>query len=181
MRLDVIETFVTIVDAGSMREAARRLGVSKSVVSHRLAALEESLGTSLIQRTTRAQALTDAGTLSVTALELVPTEHVLDLAEHCALPFERHRDVGSDARLLDGSEERTVLVLQESVAHNNRLAGQHDLPADPFSGLETELGESLPHRPAVRAHGEGIGFALPERQQALVRAQQFTGALDDQP
>jgi DNA-binding transcriptional LysR family regulator len=63
MRLDVIETFVTIVDAGSMREAARRLGVSKSVVSHRLAALEGDLGTSLIQRTTRAQALTDAGAL----------------------------------------------------------------------------------------------------------------------
>lgn len=63
MRLDVIETFVTIVDAGSMREAARRLGVSKSVVSHRLASLEESLGTALLQRTTRAQALTDAGAL----------------------------------------------------------------------------------------------------------------------
>lgn len=63
MRLDVIETFVTIVDAGSMREAARRVGVSKSVVSHRLATLEEALGTSLIQRTTRSQALTDAGAL----------------------------------------------------------------------------------------------------------------------
>lgn len=63
MRLDIIETFVTIVDAGSMREAARRLGVSKSVVSHRLATLEASLGTSLIQRTTRSQALTDTGAL----------------------------------------------------------------------------------------------------------------------
>jgi prepilin peptidase dependent protein B len=32
------------------------------------------------------QALTDAGTLSVTALELVPTEHTLSLEAHCAVP-----------------------------------------------------------------------------------------------
>jgi len=32
------------------------------------------------------QALTDAGTLSVGALELVPTEHEISLADHCAAP-----------------------------------------------------------------------------------------------
>jgi DNA-binding transcriptional LysR family regulator len=61
LRIDVITTFIAIVEAGSMREAGRRLGVSKSVVSQRLSALEAALNVRLLSRSTRQQALTDSG------------------------------------------------------------------------------------------------------------------------
>lgn len=53
--------FALIADEGSYSQAALRAGVSKSVLSRRMAALEERLGVRLIQRTTRRLALTAAG------------------------------------------------------------------------------------------------------------------------
>ncbi|XNM47377.1 LysR family transcriptional regulator [Escherichia coli] len=54
-----------IADEGSYSQAALRAGVSKSVLSRRMAALEERLGVRLIQRTTRRLALTAAGKVSL--------------------------------------------------------------------------------------------------------------------
>ncbi len=61
--LDIIEleTFVVVADAGGVSAAAARLGVSKSMVSRRLARLEEELDVQLIARTTRGATLTEAG------------------------------------------------------------------------------------------------------------------------
>jgi DNA-binding transcriptional LysR family regulator len=53
--------FVRVVEAKSFTGAAARLGVSKSVVSARVSALEDALGTRLLQRTTRKLALTPEG------------------------------------------------------------------------------------------------------------------------
>lgn len=61
MKLDGIAAFVATAEAGSISAAARRLGVAKSVMSERLAELERSLGTRLIQRTTRKLSLTEDG------------------------------------------------------------------------------------------------------------------------
>jgi DNA-binding transcriptional LysR family regulator len=61
MKLEGIEAFVAAVEAGSISEAARRLRLSKSVVSERLAELERSLGAKLLQRTTRKLSLTEDG------------------------------------------------------------------------------------------------------------------------
>lgn len=61
LKLDGIATFVAVAEAGSLSEAARRLRLSKSVVSERLAELERSLGTALLRRTTRKLALTEDG------------------------------------------------------------------------------------------------------------------------
>jgi len=58
---DDLRTFVEVADAGGVSPAARRLGVSKSIVSRRLARLEEELGVQLLSRTTRGAALTEAG------------------------------------------------------------------------------------------------------------------------
>jgi DNA-binding transcriptional LysR family regulator len=56
-----LRTFVEVADAGGVSPAARRLGVSKSIVSRRLFRLESDLGTQLLARTTRGAALTEAG------------------------------------------------------------------------------------------------------------------------
>lgn len=61
MEIDDLETFVEVADAGGVSPAARRLGVSKSIVSRRLFRLEAELGVQLLVRTTRGAALTEAG------------------------------------------------------------------------------------------------------------------------
>jgi len=62
MKLDGVATFVAVAEAGSISEAARRLSLSKSVVSERLAELERNLGATLLHRTTRKLSLTEDGT-----------------------------------------------------------------------------------------------------------------------
>ena len=61
MKLDGIASFVAVAESGSISEAARRLRLSKSVVSERLAQLERSLGAGLLHRTTRKLTLTEDG------------------------------------------------------------------------------------------------------------------------
>lgn len=61
MNIEELQTFVEIADAGGVSQAARRLGVSKSIVSRRLGRLEAELGVQLLARTTRGAALTEAG------------------------------------------------------------------------------------------------------------------------
>lgn len=55
--------FVRVVQAGSFSAAARLLGLPTSTVSTRVARLEQRLGVTLLQRTTRRLHLTEAGTL----------------------------------------------------------------------------------------------------------------------
>ncbi len=61
MDLEDLQTFIEVADAGGVSPAARRLGVSKSIVSRRLFRLESALGVQLLARTTRGAALTEAG------------------------------------------------------------------------------------------------------------------------
>lgn len=61
MDIEDLSTFVEVADAGGVSAAARRLGVSKSIVSRRLFRLEAELGVQLLARTTRGAALTEAG------------------------------------------------------------------------------------------------------------------------
>jgi DNA-binding transcriptional LysR family regulator len=60
--IEDIETFVEVANAGGVSSAARRLGLSKSIVSRRLLRLETEIGTQLLARTTRGAVLTEAGT-----------------------------------------------------------------------------------------------------------------------
>lgn len=63
MDIEDLRTFVEVADAGGVSPAARRLGVSKSIVSRRLVRLEAQLGIQLLARTTRGAALTEAGNI----------------------------------------------------------------------------------------------------------------------
>ena len=61
MELDDLRSFVEVVESGGFNRAARRLGVSKTIVSRRIARLEAELGTRLLSRTTRGISPTEAG------------------------------------------------------------------------------------------------------------------------
>ncbi|HEY4069613.1 MAG TPA: LysR family transcriptional regulator [Burkholderiaceae bacterium] len=60
-RLQLMETFVRIVEAGSLSAAAAQLHTAQPTVSRRLQALERSLGVRLLQRTTHVMRLTVDG------------------------------------------------------------------------------------------------------------------------
>ncbi|WP_426204225.1 LysR family transcriptional regulator [Pseudomonas sp. TWP3-1] len=61
--LGAIESFIKVVEAGSIVGAAKQLGVSAAAVSQTITRLETHLNTRLLQRTTRSMALTENGTL----------------------------------------------------------------------------------------------------------------------
>jgi DNA-binding transcriptional LysR family regulator len=61
MKLDGLAAFIAVAETGSISEAARRMRLSKSVVSDRLTELEGSLGAGLVHRSTRKLTLTEDG------------------------------------------------------------------------------------------------------------------------
>ena len=61
LKLDSLLAFVTSAEASSISEAARRLQISKSVASERVAELERSVGATLLHRSTRKLTLTEDG------------------------------------------------------------------------------------------------------------------------
>jgi len=59
--IETMRTFAAVAQASSFSAAARRLGISKALASKQVAMLERRLGVCLLQRTTRAVSLTEAG------------------------------------------------------------------------------------------------------------------------
>src|SRR3546814_18054909 len=60
-RIRQLEIFRTAVELGSIAAAGRSLGLSPAMAGKYLSMLESTLGTRLVQRTTRSLSLTDAG------------------------------------------------------------------------------------------------------------------------
>jgi DNA-binding transcriptional LysR family regulator len=92
--------FARVADAKSFSEAARRLGLSKSMVSKEVTKLEKSLGARLLNRTTRNLSLTEIGAA---------------FYEHCARVVQE----AEEAELLVGRlhrEPRGLLKLTTPVA-----------------------------------------------------------------
>jgi len=78
--LNVLAAFLTIAEDRSFTKAAKRLGVSRSALSHSVRGLEERLGVRLLARTTRSVAPTEAGSQLISRLRpaLGEVESVLD-------------------------------------------------------------------------------------------------------
>ncbi|RKF19403.1 LysR family transcriptional regulator [Altericroceibacterium spongiae] len=88
-RLTGMEVFVRAVRLGGLSAAGRAMGISPSMAARHLDALEERLGTRLVNRTTRRLALTDAG-----QVYLDRAEHVLaEIAEADAEASAQSRTV----------------------------------------------------------------------------------------
>ena len=86
MKLDGVSAFVTVVNTGSISEAARQLRLSKSAVSERLSELERALDANLIQRNSRQLALTEDG-----AAFLERAKRIVAEAEEAANEMARRR------------------------------------------------------------------------------------------
>ncbi len=61
--LNDMAIFAAVVDTGGFTSASKKLGISTPVVSKRITALEQYLGTKLLFRTTRKLSLTEAGSV----------------------------------------------------------------------------------------------------------------------
>lgn len=60
-----MEVFIEVVRHGGFSAAGRRLGIAPSVIADRVSGLEKRLGVRLLTRTTRRQAVTEAGAIYV--------------------------------------------------------------------------------------------------------------------
>jgi DNA-binding transcriptional LysR family regulator len=78
--LNVLAAFLAVAEERSFTRAARRLGVSRSALSHAVRGLEERIGVRLLARTTRSVAPTDAGERLIAHLgpALTGVESILD-------------------------------------------------------------------------------------------------------
>lgn len=81
-RFESMQTLVAAVETGSLSAASRKLGMPLATVSRKVAELETHLGTSLLIRTNRQLALTDAGRSYVEACKRILEE--IDVAERAA-------------------------------------------------------------------------------------------------
>jgi len=110
-RLNGMRVFAQVVDAGSFSAAAEKLGMSKSLVSRHVSALEKSLAVKLLNRSTRKLSLTEAGALYY---------------EHCARIVAEA--LLAEQRLTEAQSEPAGLV---KVTATPAFAVRHVLPALP--------------------------------------------------
>src|SRR5688572_7932746 len=85
--------FARVADEGSFSRAAERVGLPKSTVSRRIAALESQLGERLLLRTTRKLTITDFGHSVLEHANQVATE------VEAASSLAQHRQVRPSGRL----------------------------------------------------------------------------------
>lgn len=83
--LNDMMVFLTVVESGSFTEAANRLNMPKANVSRKVSKLEQHLGITLLERSTRSQRLTHAGKKYLTHCKRIHEE--IDLA-NCAISTE---------------------------------------------------------------------------------------------
>jgi LysR family transcriptional regulator of abg operon len=74
MRLNQIRDLLAVVEAGSLRSAARRIGISQPAISKSLAQLERELQAQLLLRTARGAVLTPAGRAFVARGRVIDAE-----------------------------------------------------------------------------------------------------------
>ena len=96
-KLNAMQTFVRVAEAGSFSAVAEQLQVARSVVTRQIAALEKELGIKLITRSTRRLTLTTAGAAYLEKCRVIL--NLVDAAEsdlaRCGFNFG---DIGNSRR-----------------------------------------------------------------------------------
>lgn len=135
MDIEDLQTFVAVADAEGVSAAARRLGVSKSIVSRRLFRVEAELGVQLLARTTRGAALTEAGiTFRDHAARAIAE---IDTARETMLPTGELRGRLRVAMPLSFGPTHFAPVLAEMAQHHPQLQ-IHTSYSDRFVDLIAE-------------------------------------------
>lgn len=116
-KLAAMETFIAIVDCGSLSAAAKQRGKALPTIVRTLSLLEESLGVRLLQRTTRRMSLTAEGRTYLSrcrriVAEVVEAESELDQSE-----AELSGQIRITAPVLFGSLKVAPLVFQFMQQH----------------------------------------------------------------
>ena len=117
MRLQSIEQFIAVVDAGSIRGAARQLNMSQPALTRALQQLEEELGVQLMDRSGRGVTPTAAGTAFLSRARVAEAELRKAFAE-----ARKAVDDGTQLLALGVSPVGASLLLPELV---RTLQGQH--------------------------------------------------------
>jgi molybdate transport repressor ModE-like protein len=185
--LPLLAVFTTVIRVGSFTAAARELGLSKSVVSHHIATLEERCGVRLVERTTRTLRLTQVGER---VMEAAAT--VIAGVREVERALEEHRDVAAGTLRVASTHDLGVRILAPAAA---RLAvahpalhvelhcddGMHDLVAGGFD-LALRLGATVDSSHIMKKLGSEpeviVGSpALAERFKHATRPSELVGAL----
>lgn len=135
MDTDDLRTFVEVADAGGVSQAARRLGVSKSIVSRRLLRLETELGAHLLARTTRGTVLTEAGAIFRDYAARISAE--IDIATETILPQGELRGRLRISAPVTYGPTHIAPILAEMARRHPRLSIQACY-SDRFSDLAAE-------------------------------------------
>jgi DNA-binding transcriptional LysR family regulator len=143
MDLDHLRAFVEVVETGGFSRAAARLGLSKSIISRRVAALEADLGARLLARTTRG---------------INPTEAGLDFklrAERILGDLEEARDAVAQSGAEISGTLRLALPLSFGLRH--------------VQPLLTDLARAHPRLKIEAAYSDGVVDLVADRFDAAVR------------
>lgn len=162
-KLNAINTFIHVAEAGSFSAAARQTGMKQSAVSQQIAALEDELGVVLLHRTTRAMALTEQGERYLQQMrpllaamqevegQLRPAQQALQGKVHVQLPSglgqlflphllnlqrlnpELHLTIALEDRMVDLVSERVDIALRLSETPPEQYAARF------LSRIETPL------------------------------------------
>ena len=171
-KLNAINTFIRVAEAGSFSAAARLSGMKQSAVSQQIAALEEELGIVLLHRTTRAMKLTEQGegylqqmqpllaAMQDVESQLRPAQQALQGNVHIQLPS------GLGQRLLPPllALQRANPELHLTITLDDRVAELVSEGVDIALRLSEMPPEMFPARLLARI--ETPLFAAPERVRA---------------
>ena len=171
MHLSAMKTFLAIVDAGQLNQAAEQLNVTQSTVTARLNNLEEELGQRLFHRRKSGAEMTSAGFRFERYAQLM-VDIWKQARQETALPsqIETTFNLGCHADLWPQLGEQIVdniLGLQSNVAISTWSGEQNDLDRWLSTGL---IDASICYSPSLKDNR--TEFRLQPDQLDLVSTQQ---------
>lgn len=135
----LVQTFVDVVEAGSLSEAARRQGVTRSACSQRIKLLEQQANAQLLRRTTRKIEPTDVGArlferasrmaheMEAAQAEIATLEETLSGQVRISVPFGLG-EIYLDKILLRFAAQHPRISLR--ILYNNRISDLIDAEID---------------------------------------------------